>query len=120
MIILWRAFLLETESGVVKMPLALVPVSPERLKWDVAATEQRIKVVIISTWIQSVKKLVVSPEMVRWLIKAGIIKTKQILNYAAWITQQSEWEKSALVAVFRSMKKNGKAQIQIKKNSLNY
>jgi hypothetical protein len=63
MIILWRAFLLATESGVVKMPLSLVHVSTERLKWDVAAIEQRIKVVIIGTWIQSVKKLVVTP---RW------------------------------------------------------
>jgi hypothetical protein len=43
--------------------------------------------------------------MGRWLIKAGIIKTKQILNYAVWITQQSEWEKSVVIAVFKSIKK---------------
>lgn len=63
MIILWGVFLLETERGVVKMPMVLVHVSMERLKWDVATTEQRTKVLISSTQIQSAKKLAVSPEM---------------------------------------------------------
>jgi len=63
MIILRGVFLLETKRGVVKMPMDLVPVSTERLNWEVATTEQRIKVPIISTQIQSAKKLEVSPEM---------------------------------------------------------
>lgn len=63
MIILWGVFLLETERGVVNMPMALVSVSTERLKWEVATTEQRIKVPISRTQIQSAKKLEVIPEL---------------------------------------------------------
>ncbi|HEX9970542.1 MAG TPA: helix-turn-helix domain-containing protein [bacterium] len=68
---------------------------------------------------QTAEQLSVSPATVMRLIKAGVIQARQIVRYAPWMIHQSELAKPAVMEAVKSIKKNGKIQIQIDQHKLN-
>ena len=68
---------------------------------------------------QAAACLKISPPAVMRLIKAGIVRATQIVPYAPWIIHVSELEKQSTIEAVVSIKKNGKANFQIKQNELN-
>jgi len=68
---------------------------------------------------QAAEQLKISPPTVVRFIKSGIIQATQIVPYAPWIIHVSELEKQSTIKAVLSLKKNGKANFQIKQNKLN-
>ena len=67
---------------------------------------------------QAAAQLQISPEAVLRLIKAGVMTAKQIVRYAPWMIPRAELEKTLVRAAVASIKKNGKANLQINQQQL--
>lgn len=69
---------------------------------------------------QAAEQLQISPDAVLRLIKAGVIAARQIVRYAPWMIPRTELEKTAVRAAVTAIKKNGKANLQINQQQLNF
>lgn len=67
---------------------------------------------------QTADQLAVSPDTVMRLIKAGVIKARQIVRHAPWMIHQSELAKPAVIEAVKSINNNGTMQIQIDQTRL--
>ena len=67
---------------------------------------------------QTADQLAVSPDTVMRLIKAGVIKARQIVKHAPWMIHQSELAKPAVIEAVKSINNNGTMQIQIDQTHL--
>ncbi len=67
---------------------------------------------------QAAEQLQISPEAVMRLIKSGVIAAKQIVRYAPWMIPRAEVEKISVRSAVASIKKNGKANLQIHQQQL--
>jgi len=67
---------------------------------------------------QAAEQLQISPDAMLRLIKAGVIAAKQIVRYAPWMIPRAELEKTSVHAAVASIKKNGKANLQINPQQL--
>ncbi|UCE05422.1 MAG: helix-turn-helix domain-containing protein, partial [bacterium] len=67
---------------------------------------------------QTADQLAVSGDTVMRLIKAGVIKARQIVKHAPWLIHQSELAKPKVIEAVKSIKKNGTMQIQIDQTQL--
>ncbi len=67
---------------------------------------------------QAAEQLQISPDAVLGLIKAGVIAAKQIVRYAPWMIPRTELEKASVRTAVASIKKNGKANLQINPQQL--
>jgi DNA invertase Pin-like site-specific DNA recombinase len=67
---------------------------------------------------QTADQLAVSPDTVMRLIKAGVIKARQIVKHAPWMIHQSELAKPAVIEAVKSINNNGAMQIQIDQTRL--
>lgn len=68
---------------------------------------------------QAAEQLQISPDAIIRLIKSGVIAAKQIVRYAPWMIPRAELEKTSVRAAVASIKKNGKAKIEINQQQLN-
>jgi DNA invertase Pin-like site-specific DNA recombinase len=69
---------------------------------------------------QAAEQLQISPDAVHRLIKAGVITAKQIVRYAPWMIPRAELEKASVRVAVASIKKNGKANLQINPQQLTF
>lgn len=96
-----------------------------RVKWlrqanDIPAfSERRAETMDTINLQQTAKQLQISPDAVLRLIKAGVIAAKQIVRYAPWMIPRVELEKISVRGAVASIKKNGKAKIEINQHQLN-
>ena len=95
-----------------------------RVKWlrqtnGIAAfSERRAAAAEVMNLRQAAEQLQISPEAVLRLIQSGVLAAKQIVRYAPWMIPRAELEKTSVRAAVASIKKNGKANLQINQQQL--